>query len=137
MNFIYTIFAYLTGRNLVNTPVAIISDQMNEPRQLPLGAAEFEEWSDRIISGVPPLDGVDRASMQFALATMVLQLGPQESHKPDIYFLKSLLKTGANQVAHSKWMDLKKAKDAQKKTEEAASKAQDDLAKAGGIKAVS
>lgn len=100
--YFHHILAKITGKNSVNTPVDVISEQLNEVRQLPLGDKEFEEWSDRIISGVPALYHTEKSSMKFALATMIMQLGPQESHKPDIYFLKTLLKGASNQVAHAK-----------------------------------
>lgn len=116
--YFYHLLAKITGKNTTNTPVDVISEQLNEVRQLPLGDKEFEEWSDRIISGVPTLYHTERTSMKFALATMIMQLGPQESHKPDIYFLKTLLKGAANQVAHAKLTFYKE--EAKKKAEEEA-----------------
>lgn len=74
-------------------------DQMNERRSLPMGRQEFEEWSDRIISGT--LLPADPESMKYALATMVMHLGPTESHKEDAYFIHSLRKSAANQVCHA------------------------------------
>ena len=129
-SFFYSILAKLTGKNSKSTPVSVISDQMNEPRQLPLGMQEFEEWSDRIISGVPILSA-DTEAQKFALATMLMQLGPQESHKPDIFFLKTLLKAAVNQVAHAKMTNIKDARIAKFTKEEAdkaIQKATDDAA---------
>jgi hypothetical protein len=92
--------AAVTGKNSEATPVAVIAKQIFDPRQLPLGAQEFEKWSDRIISGLPTLLA-DPKSQKFALAQMIMHLGPQESHKPDVFFLKSLLKAASNQVAYA------------------------------------
>ncbi len=120
MRFFYKFWSWLTGRNAKNTPVSVISEQMNESRQLPLGSEEFEIWSDRIISGVPLLNAADKDSLKFALATMILHLGPQESHKADLYFLKSLLKSAANQVAQAKMTVLRDAAKARLASEDAA-----------------
>lgn len=70
---------------------------MTEMRALPMGRAEFEAWSDRIISGA--LVAADARSLKFALANMILHLGPTEDHKEDIYFIKHLRKVSVNQVA--------------------------------------
>lgn len=95
----HNIKAALTGKNSQSTPPEVIKDQMLEPRPLPLGAEEFEIWSDRIISG--SLLPADPKSMKFSLANMIMHLGPTESHKPDAYFIHSLLKAASNQVAHA------------------------------------
>ena len=100
-------------------PVAEINGQMLEPRPLPMGRKEFVEWADRIISGalIPNAEGevfqfsglnawddksdytIHYESQQFALANMLMHLGPTESHKPDAYFIHSLRKFAINQVA--------------------------------------
>lgn len=96
--------------NPVNTPVKTIVGQMNEPRPLPMGQKEFVEWSDRIISGACiPCD--DRDSLIGALAAMIMQLPGTESHKPDAYFIHTLRKAAANEVAHANFQALKKRKE--------------------------
>lgn len=70
---------------------------MAESRPLPMGRTEFDEWSERIISG--SLVSADIPSQKFALANMLLHLGPTESHKPDAFFIHSLRKFAVNQVA--------------------------------------
>lgn len=72
-------------------------DQLNESRPLPMGRKEFEEWSDRIISGA--VVTADITSQKYALANLLLHLGPTESHKPDAFFIHSLRKFAVNQVA--------------------------------------
>lgn len=84
-----------------------IKGQLLEPMPLPIGRQEFEEWSDRIIAGA--LIKADRASLQFALANLILQLGPTESHKADAYFVHSLRKAAVNQVADAIRCELRDA----------------------------
>ena len=118
-NFFYKVWSKASGKNLKSTPVSVISEQLNEPRALPLGMEEFEVWSDRIISAAPILNA-EIESQKFALATMVMQLGPQESHKPDMYFVKTLLKSAANQVAHAKMGEIRDAAKSKLALQEAA-----------------
>lgn len=106
-------------RNSADVSISTIIDQMNTPRPLPMGRQEFVEWSDRIISGamIPDSAGtvfqiaamepqdeesaykIHYESQQFALANMLMHLGPVESHKPDAFFIHSLRKFAVNQVA--------------------------------------
>lgn len=77
---------------------------MHAPRALPMGRTAFDEWSDRIISGalIPGGEEDKEAfydSQKFALADLLLHLGPTESHKPDAFFIHSLRKFAVNQVA--------------------------------------
>jgi hypothetical protein len=84
-----------------------IGKQLLEKRPLPQGANEFEEWSDRIISGA--LITADTMSLKYALANMIMHLGPTESHKEDAFFIHNLRKSAANQVAHAKIEEYKAA----------------------------
>lgn len=74
-----------------------IKAQLTERRPLPIGRQEFLEWSDRIISGA--LLPASIRSQRFALADMILHLGPTEDHKEDAFFIHCLRKTAVNQVA--------------------------------------
>lgn len=76
-----------------------IVNQLSERRPLPMGRQEFEEWSERIIAGT--LLTADKESQKFALANLLLHLGPTESHKEDAFFIHSLRKFAVNQVADS------------------------------------
>ena len=58
-----------------------IGKELLVKRPLPQGMTEFEEWADRIISGA--LVTADPMSLKFALANMIMHLGPTESHKED------------------------------------------------------
>lgn len=93
----FRLYAYLFKRNHVNTPITVISQQLHEPRPLPMGRAEFEEWSERIISGA--MCSADKDSQKFALANMIFHLNPTEHMKPDIHFISQLRKVAVNQVA--------------------------------------
>lgn len=114
-----------------------IQKQMMESRPLPMTPEEFEEWSDRQIAGACIVKSDDperlKVSQKFALASMIMHLAPTESHKPDAYFIHSLRKAAANQVAHAvmvKFKEEQKAKeDAEKKAQEEA--ARDILEKSG------
>ncbi len=92
------------------TSKSTVVSQMNEPRPLPLGQKEFVEWTDRIISGAL-IPTNDRESLVGALAAMLMQLGPTESHKPDAYFIHSLRKAAANEVAHANFQAIKQRKE--------------------------
>ncbi len=105
--------------NCEDTPKSVIIDQMNEPRPLPMGRADFHEWSDRIIAGALLPDECGKVfemsgqtvwdenspypkfvqSQKFALANQLLHLGQTESHKPDAYFIHGLRVSAIKQVA--------------------------------------
>lgn len=84
-------------KNSDDTSAEEIVAQLNDPRPLPMGRKEFEEWSDRIISGA--LVPADLLSQKYCLANLLLHLGPTESHKADAFFIHSLRKFAVNQVA--------------------------------------
>ena len=117
----YALKAKFTGKNSVSTPKDVILDQLNEKRPLPMGATEFEEWSNRIISGT--LLTADEESQKFALANMLLHLGPTESHKEDAFFIHSLRKFAINQVADTVRKEIHEKAKARLAAEEAAKKA--------------
>lgn len=81
--------------------------QMNEPMPLPVGMTEFDGWAKRIIQG--SMLQADEESMRFTLASMILTLGPTESHKPDAHFIHGLRKAAANQIAYANQQAIHKA----------------------------
>lgn len=103
------------------------------PTKLPVGLAEFNEWADSIIE----LSGrfADEDSLKFAIANMVLHLGPQRSSAPKNYFVRSLRKTAANQVAGQVFLDIKEKQKAQQ--EAAKTAAQSNTAEAPALQEVS
>lgn len=99
----HKLVAKVTGKNSVSAPKELIIDQMNEPRALPMGRKEFDEWSDRIISGALIPGGEDdkewfNKTLKMVIADTVTHLGPTESHKPDAHFIHRLRKITNNQV---------------------------------------
>jgi hypothetical protein len=97
MKALYKAIARLTGKNPKAAPKSLVLEQMNELRPLPLGMTEFDEWSDRIISGA--MLTADIQSQKFALAEMITHIKPTEDHCTDAYFIKALRKVASNQVA--------------------------------------
>jgi len=104
-NALFRLWAKLTGKNSVHTPVAVIRDQLLEPRPLPMNRPQFGVWSDRIISGAD-VPG-DISSQRFALANLLMHLGPQESHKEDAFFIHSMRRSVVQQVAHAMMTDIR------------------------------
>jgi hypothetical protein len=110
--------AKVRGKNLASTPPDVIRDQMHELRPLPVGKSEFHEWAERIISGT--MITATPESQKFALANMLLHLGPTEDHKEDIFFIKSLRKFAVNQVADDARKEIRDAEKARLEAEEQA-----------------
>ena len=109
-SYYYRCLAKLTGKNPKKMPVSAILGQLHEPRPLPMGRKEWDEWSSRIIAGA----GVTATyeSQAFALANLLMHLGPTEDHKEDVFFIKSLRKFCVNQVAEEIRQELYAAKKA-------------------------
>ncbi len=145
MKWFFSVLSKLFGSNCEFTPKEVIVDQMNEPRALPMGRGEFNAWAERIMMGalVPNEDEktihdlynkyrhsdckdnelfnkleIFRDSQKFALANMLLHLGPTESHKPDAFFIHSLRKFAVNQVADAIRVELRDAAKARTAAEE-------------------
>lgn len=76
------------------------------------------EWSERIISGA--LVDADHDSQRFALASMILQLGPNDAFKADKHFVSQMRKVAANQTAHTMAQEFKAAAQARFEAEKAA-----------------
>lgn len=127
----HKLISKLLGRNLKSTPKDVIIDQMNESRPLPMGKADFEEWSDRIISGaLIPGGEADKdwfiKNQKFVLAESVTHLSPTESHKPDAHFIHRLRKIAVNQVCMEYITEIKREQKTRQEAEEAAKKATDE-----------
>ena len=60
----------------------------------------------------------DETSLKAALAAMLMALGPTEDHKPDSFFIHSLRKAAANEVAHSVFQQIKRDKEAKESEKE-------------------
>lgn len=77
--------------------VSAIIAQMSEKRPLPMTSMEFDVWADRVISGA--MVPATITSQKWTLANLLLSLSPQEDHKEDGYFIKTLRKYMVNEVA--------------------------------------
>lgn len=111
-------------KNTKYTSKEKILDQMSELRPLPQGRKEFDEWSDRIIAGAllkcePGKEDDFIQSQKFALADMILHLGPSEDHKDDAHFIHYLRKVAVNQVADAIRQEIRAAMKAKLAEEEA------------------
>jgi len=87
------------------------------PRRLPIGRAQFERLAARILdmTGLP-----QNPSFVQAIANSVLQLKPQQAYRADAYFVLTILKACANQVAYNIAMEIRsqeKDEDAKRATE--------------------
>lgn len=98
-------------------PKTLDPKQMHVPQPLPMGVQEFHIWSDRIVSGA--MVKADVKSLKFALAEMIMHLKPTESHCPDIYFIHSLRKGAANQVAYAMMEEIRNERKAALAAQEA------------------
>lgn len=88
------------------------------PSKLPVGMSEFDAWADSIIELSGQFADVD--SMKFAIASIVIHLPPTRSSVPKSYFVKSMRKSAANQVASQFFQDIKlKQMEAAKAAQEA------------------
>lgn len=103
-------------RNTEQIEVGDIQGEMLERRPLPMGRQEFMDWSDRIIKSAM-IPGATYESLRWALASMIMSLGPTEAFREDGYFILCLRKASVNQVAHSVLMEIKEAQEKRKQAE--------------------
>jgi hypothetical protein len=87
------------------------ADNLYSDTPLPRGITEFHVWADEIIAlaGLPNND-----SIKFALAVAITHLGPTEASKPKQYFIDTLSKGAATQVAFAVMDQLKSKQQALK-----------------------
>ena len=85
------------------------------PSKLPQGMTEFETWAKDIIelAGIP-----DNDSTRFAVAVSILHLDATSAFKPKHYFVKTLIKGAASQVAGGVMQELKEKQQAAVKAEQ-------------------
>jgi hypothetical protein len=87
--------------------------------KLPVGLTEFHAWADSIID----LSGkfADTDSMKWAIASQVQHLDHKVDSIPKDYFVRTLRKAAANQIAAQVFTDIKE-KQAKKLAEDTAAK---------------
>jgi len=76
------------------------------PSALPNGVAAFEAWASDI-EQTYQLPTADKDSIRFALASVVMHLGPQTAYKSKLYFALTLKAGAAKQVAGQTFHDIK------------------------------
>lgn len=114
--------------------IEALKDKLQEPMPLPLGMAEFHEWSERIIAGAM-IPGGKAESQKYVLARMVMDLKPTVAFESDAFFINSLRKAAANQVADGFMKELYAAKQARLKAEEEAKQNQGEATPPAGTDA--
>jgi hypothetical protein len=75
------------------------------PSPLPVGLSEFHAWADDIVE----LSGkfADEDSLKFAISNNLIHLPHTVAYKPKQYFVRTLRKAAANQVASQVFQDIK------------------------------
>lgn len=73
---------------------------------LPTGVSTFNAWADSFYD-LYQMPTEDRNSVKFALAAMIMHLGPQDAYKSKHYFYLSLLAGASKQVAGSVFTEIK------------------------------
>lgn len=87
------------------------------PTAVPMGVSDFNDWADSIINlyGFPNND-----SVRFALATIIMHLGPTAAYKSKHYFAVTIKAAAAKQVAGQVFQDLKAKQQAKQEADKAA-----------------
>lgn len=86
------------------------------PTQVPMGMTAFHSWADSLIETYAfPND----PSVKFALATMIMHLGPIEAYKPRRYFMLAIKAGAAKQIASAVFQEIKAKQIADQKQAEA------------------
>lgn len=89
---------------------------------LPVGITEFDQWAESIIE----LSGefADKDSMKFAIASNLIHLDHKIAKMPKAYFVNTLRKAAANQVASAVFQSIKLSQDTKRKEAEEVAKLQ-------------
>ena len=95
------------------------------PTLLPQGASEFSAWADNI-ANTYTLPTQDKESLKFVLASLLMHLPPNASHRSNYYFVVAIRAAAAKQVAGAAFYEIKETQ--KRLAEEAAKKAQDESA---------
>jgi len=76
------------------------------PSKLPVGMEEFERWISEFET-IYKLPTSDKESIRFAVAAMIINLGPTAAFKSKFYFYLSIVAGCAKQVAGSVFHEIK------------------------------
>jgi hypothetical protein len=99
-------------KRIVNKIQRILSQVVGLlPSRLPVGIAEFDQWSDSIINTYD-MPTSDRDGIKFVLATAIMHLGPTAAYKSKFYFVLLIRASAAKQIAGAKFQEIKLAQQA-------------------------
>lgn len=76
------------------------------PEPVPTGMAQFNNWADSLVDTYW-LPTADQDSIRFALASMIMHLGPSAAYKSKRYFVVTLRAAAAKQVAGAVFYEIK------------------------------
>lgn len=87
--------------NEIKQKVALKIKQLSGylPSKLPIGMTEHDQFATDLFA---TYDIPDKRSYRHAVATMIMHLGPQVTKVPKMYFVDSIRKAMANQIAFEK-----------------------------------
>lgn len=109
-------------------------EELNEPRPLPMGRTEFENWSDRIIAAAM-VPGVTKESQKAVLGERLLHVPPDKSFIADSHFVQTLRRVAVNQVGHAMFEEYRAIEKERIKREEKLNETKvlenEDVSKAG------
>ena len=92
------------------------------PTALPVGMTQYEAWLDSIVELTGPI--ADELSLKWVISNEIMRLAPGRDRVPKAFFVKSLRKYAANQIAAVKVLELKQQQETlSKQAEETAKKA--------------
>lgn len=87
------------------------------PTRLPVGMTEFNAWSQDIIDTFEVGGIADNDSLKWALAGIIMALGPTKAYVPKLYFFLVLVKSASNQIASGFMYELKQKQAAEQLVE--------------------
>lgn len=83
------------------------------PTSLPVGATEFEKFAADIRALVGKgFEQVSQDDFKYIIATNIMHIGPQRNRVPKQWFVRTLRKAAANQIAGQVFADIKTRHDA-------------------------
>ena len=75
------------------------------PTKLPVGMTEFNSWVSDVIKLTGPMAAED--SMKYAVCSNIIHLPHTKAYVPKQFFVRTLRKAAANQVASQIFQDIK------------------------------
>lgn len=92
------------------------------PTELPTGGTAYDAWLDSVVDLVGPI--ADKDSLIWVISNEIMRLPSGQNRVPKHYFVKTLRKFAANQIASNKVIQIKEKQQAAVTADQA--KAADD-----------